>query len=125
MASNTSGISPTEYNVLIKKDSGPEKIGGVYLPDSTKDRKETMGMKGRIVAVSPLAFTYERWPEGEAKPQPGQLVLITKASGVEVEGNDGEKYWLVNDKNIMATVEDPFADLDAQISELNKEAVNG
>ena len=131
MTHNPSGISPTEYNVLVK----PEKVdeatkGGVILAASTLDRKQAFATKGRIIAVSPLAFTYERWPEGETPPRVGDMVIFTKAAGVSVEGTDGEEYKLLKDKDIGAVIGSAdyaakLTALDADIRTLNKEAANG
>lgn len=102
MEANPSGISPTEYNVLVKKHEVQKKIGSIVLADDTIDRKQAMATKATIVAVSPLAFTYERWPEGARQPQVGDTVYFTKAAGVDVEGVDGETYRLLKDKDIGA-----------------------
>lgn len=140
MTQNPSGIHPTEYNVLVKVEAVQEVTsGGVILADETKDRKQAFWTRGHIVAVSPLAFTYERWPEGSRVPQVGDNVLITKAAGNVVEGVDGEEYKLIKDKDINAVIGDPvgktisavagtdltggpFEALDADIAALNAEA---
>lgn len=125
---NTSGISPTEYNVLVK----PEKVsdrtqGGIIKADSTLDRQQAFETRGVLVAVSPLAFTYEQWPEGTRLPRVGDRVITTKAAGVVVKGEDGQDYRLMKDKDICAIIEDVaarMADLDAEIRTLNAEAAN-
>lgn len=122
---NTSGISPVEYNVLVKVEK-VEKVtaGGIIKPDSIEDRQNAMFTKGVLVAVSPLAFTYERWPEGSRKPRPGDRVMITKAAGREVDGEDGEKYKILKDKDIEAILvpmHNTIAGLEADIAEANAE----
>lgn len=119
---NTSGIDPTEFNVLVLPDAVGDKIGSFYIPDEVKDRKQAMATKGTMVAVSPLAFTYENWPEGARKPREGDSVIIAKGSGVLVEGADGQSYRLVKDKDICAVVRDRLKSLDADIAEANREA---
>lgn len=125
---NPSGISPTEYNVLVlKHEVETTTKGGIVLADTTLDRKQAMATKGTLVNVSPLAFTYENWPEGTRKPQIGDTVVITKAAGVDVEGEDGKTYRLLKDKDICAVVEDITAKLkalDDDIAAANKEAAN-
>jgi len=102
---STSGINPTEYNVLVE----PEKVeessrGGVLLAASTLDRKQAFAIRGKLMAVSPLAFSYEVWPEGTRRPQIGDTVIMTKAAGVIVEGLDGKEYRLLKDKDIAAVL---------------------
>lgn len=107
---NPTGIQPTEYKVLIDPAPIEEKIGSIILPDSTKDHEKYAQTKGRIVAKSPLAFTYanaDDWSAVNAvPPSVGQLVLYGKYAGVRVKGRDGREYLLVNDKDITATVEE-------------------
>lgn len=122
---NQSGISPTEYNVLVKPEKVEEKTaGGVIMVDTTLDRKQAFETRGVLIAVSPLAFTYETWPEGTRIPQVGDRVITTKAAGVVVKGEDGEDYRLLKDKDICAVVEDMAAKLkalDEDIADANKE----
>ena len=129
MTTNPSGISPTEYNVLVKPEKIDDKTkGGVLLADTTLDRKQAFMTKGVLVAVSPLAFTYERFPEGHPPPKVGDTVIFTKAAGVSVEGVDGAEYKLLKDKDIGAVITPvlrSLKELDADILSLNREAANG
>lgn len=105
MTTNTSGISPTEYNVLVEcREADTVTAGGIQLPDSVIARKQAMMTRATLIAVSPLAFTYERWPDGARPPQVGDTVIITKAAGVEVEGLDGKVYRMMKDKDIGAVI---------------------
>lgn len=103
---NPSGISPTEYKVLLKPKTVDEKTaGGIILPDEHKDREQFAQMEGEIVAVSPLAFSYDGWSGHEhAKPKPGDRVLFAKFSGAKVKGKDGVEYRLTNDKDVAAVL---------------------
>lgn len=123
---NTSGIVPTEFNVLVLIEDAPKKIGSIHVPDDVSDRKQAMETRAVLVDVSPLAFTYsDDWPEGAPEPQVGEEVVIAKGAGVLIDGDDGRKYRLLKDKDICGIRRNKLANLDAQISELNKEAVNG
>ena len=106
MSINRSGIYPTEYNVLVLPDPVEEKSkGGIYLPDQTKEADKHAAVKGTLVAVSKLAFTYEDRPDWEKyKPTVGQKVLIARYGGNLFTGNDGKEYRLLKDKDILATV---------------------
>lgn len=107
---NPSGINPTEYKVLIEPKPVDEKVGSILLPDIQKDREQFAQTKGRIVAVSPLAFSYvedDVWKQYAAeKPRPGDMVIYGKYAGVNIRGADGKEYTLVNDKDIAATTEE-------------------
>lgn len=102
---NPSGINPTEYKVLIRPKTIDEKTsGGIIIPDSTKERDQFAQMEGELVAVSPLAFTYDDW-KGAEPPKPGDRVLFAKYAGAVVKGwKDGQDYRLVNDKDVAAVL---------------------
>lgn len=104
------GITPTEYKVLVRPatDDGTIKLKSgltLYKPDETRERDQHASMEGELVAVSPLAFGYETWPEGAHKPSPGDAVIFAKYSGIIVKGNDGVEYRLMNDKDVVAVRE--------------------
>lgn len=104
-AENTSGIYPTEYRVLIKPSAVDEKTkGGIIIPDETKDRDQFAVMEGEIVAVSPLAFTYEDW-KNSSPPQIGDKVIFAKFAGIKRKGKDGIEYRIIADKDIAAKVD--------------------
>lgn len=65
---------------------------------------------GRIIAMSPLAFGYERWPEDakDEKPKVGDIVWFARYGGALIEAAfDGEMYRLVKDKDIGAIIDEP------------------
>jgi co-chaperonin GroES (HSP10) len=61
-------------------------------------------MEGTLVAVSPLAFNYDDWPEGAQKPRVGDRVLFSKYNATEILGADGRKYWIMKDRSIAAVM---------------------
>lgn len=101
--SNPSGIRPTEFKVLILPVEVTDKIGSIYIPDEHKDRAQFAQMEGVLVALAPLAFTYDKW-EGieDQRPKVGDKVLFAKFAGFEHKGKDGKKYRVVNDKDVSA-----------------------
>lgn len=107
---NTIGITPVEFKVLIDPTPIEDKIGSIIIPDMIKEREESAQVKGRIVAVSPHAFSYvsaDEWASsGAVRPHPGQTVIYAKYSGFRVKGKDGKDYLMLNDKDICATIED-------------------
>lgn len=103
---NPSGIFPTEYKVLIQPIAVEEKTkGGIILPDEHKDRAQFAQQIGTLVALAPLAFTYDKW-EGvqDRKPKVGDKVLFAKFAGFAHEGKDGKTYRVVNDKDVSAVL---------------------
>jgi chaperonin GroES len=120
---NFSGIEPTEFNCLVQPEDVGDKIGNILIADETKERKQATATRGTLIAVSPVAFTYEEWPKGATPPRVGDTVIIAKGSGVLVEGLDGKMYRLVKDKDVCAVIRDRLKALDADIAEANREAV--
>ena len=99
---NESGIRPIEYNVVVKIDEVEEKTaGGLYLADTSKARKETAETRGTLVATSPMAFTYEDWPDGEPFPQPGDRVFFAQHAGVKQVGLDDKIYRIIKDRDVI------------------------
>jgi len=100
------GLRLYEFKVLVKPDPVKEQTaGGVWLPDEHKDKLQYAVTKGTLVAMSPLAFTYEEWPEGVKLPKVGDHVVYSKYAGADVEGKDGEKYRVLADKDIIAGID--------------------
>lgn len=101
---NPSGLDPTEFNVIVQLDEQKEKTdGGVWLPPTKQDRDELEMDEGTLVAVSPVAFTYENWPEDARRPQSGDRVLFARYSGVLHE-RGGKKFRIIKDRSIIAVV---------------------
>lgn len=104
---NPSGISPTEFKVLVEPKAVESKVGSIIIPVSTQDSEKYAQIEGRVIAVSHLAFSYataEEW--GDKKPKAGDAILFAKYAGVRVKGRDGKEYVLVNDKDVCATIEE-------------------
>lgn len=96
------GVKPSEFNVLVLPEVAEEKTkGGIILIDASKDAKEAAGQRGRLVAISPVAFDYASFPEGST-PVVGDVVLFAKFAGTLVTGLDGRDYRLMKDRDVMA-----------------------
>lgn len=103
---NTSGITPVEYNVLLKQDAIQEKTdGGLYLGTETQEQERHGQTRGVIIALSPMAFAFDDWPEGEPKPGVGQKVVFARHSGTFVTGSDDEEYRMVKDRDIVGVLQ--------------------
>ena len=97
---NQSGIRPMEYNVLVS----PKEVETI-LADETLEKEQFGRMEGTLVAVSPVAFDFAEWPEGEERPKPGDHVIFSKYNATEITGRDGAKYWLMKDRSIAGVME--------------------
>lgn len=101
---NNSGIHPVEYKVLIKAAEVEKKTaGGVLLPDEHISRLEGAVMKGEVIEISSAAFDFL---DNGQQVVVGNMVLFAKFAGQIQEGKDDVKYRLVNDKDIMAILDD-------------------
>lgn len=100
---NNSGISPTEYKVLVKPIEVENKIGNILIPDDHQEREQFAQQEGVLIAVSPVAFNYENF-NGSA-PKPGDRVLYAKYAGFTRKGKDGVDYRVINDRDIVAVLE--------------------
>ncbi len=95
------GLQPVEYKVLVLVAELEERSrGGIIIVDDAKDREELAGVEGLLVAVSPMAFKFDEWPQNERAPQPGERVTFAKYAGTIVIGDDGKKYRIMQDKDI-------------------------
>ena len=105
MVSDGSGINQMfEYKCLVLPDPVEETTkGGIVLADTTKARKQFETVKATFVKAGPIAFTDPNW---EIYPVMGDRILIAKASGDRHEGADGQIYKIINDKDIVARLEE-------------------
>lgn len=102
---NESGISPVEYNIVVRMDPVEEKTpGGIIVPQSKTDRDKMAADEGTIVAASPLAFSYADWPEGARIPQVGDRILMAQFDG-RIWERGSKTYRLIKDKSVIAVVD--------------------
>lgn len=100
-------IEPSEFKVLCAMAEFQDKTaGGILLTQDTREREAFRAATGRLIAVSPHAFSYAAetaWSGRE--PQVGDVVFLGKFPGEEVEGADGRTYRLCSDREIGAVLE--------------------
>ena len=102
---NNSGFNPLDVRVLVRPDVIEEKIGSIFIPDQHKDREQMAQIKATLVAVGVNAWSEAKANPDFTAPQPGTRVLIAKYGGIVVDGADGEKYRVMNDVDVTATIE--------------------
>lgn len=99
---NTSGIEPMEYNVIVKPYVVPEQTkGGLFLPQDHHERVQWAETRGTVVAVSPVAFTFE---PGAPTVEPGDEIMHARHAGVLIKGTDEVEYRVVKDKDVIGRV---------------------
>lgn len=105
---NPSGITPTEFKVLVLPDPVEEVTkGGIFLAPETTNKEKFATTDGTIIAISHLAFTYATEAEWDGhKPASGQRVVFAKYAGLRRKGKDGVEYLLINDKDVVAVVDE-------------------
>ena len=97
---NTSGLAPLGRAVLVKHYEPERKQGLIELPDIVKDRTQMVEQRALVIEVGPAC-----WPDEPPRAKPGDLVLISKMAGYMALGPaDGERYRLINDRDIFARI---------------------
>ena len=84
-------IKPLADRVLVLPAPAEEKVGGIIIPDSAKEKP----LKGEIVAVG------NGTKDEEMVVKPGDTVLYGKYAGTELE-LDGEKYLIMRQSDVLA-----------------------
>lgn len=106
------GFRPKEYNVLVAVSANVEKTtaGGIIIPDSTIENMEEAGQTGRLIAVSPLAFTYsDKWDK-EDYPKVGDLIVFARFAGNPQVGLDGVLYRVCKDQDVMSVYDNELVE---------------
>lgn len=119
------GISPSGNRVVVKPDDIEEvTAGGIVIPKAHADKHALAQSTGTLVAAGPDAWKHTvtttqrlidgQWKDVERKitgySQPfanvGDRVAFAKYGGLQVEGEDGKTYRILNDEDITAVVSD-------------------
>jgi len=97
---NTSGLRPLGRAVLVKYYVPEQKASKIVIPENFVDRSNAVEQRAQVIAVGPAC-----WPDEEARAKPGDHVLISRMAGYQCDGPaDGEKYRMVNDRDIFAAI---------------------
>jgi chaperonin GroES len=128
----STGIFPSGNRVVVKPDDiETTTAGGIFIPETEAQKHAHAQSTGRLMAVGPDAWkhttkTVERVIDGQWKPveriitgysepfaEVGERVAFAKYGGLQVEGEDGLTYRILNDEDITARVSDEvnFTDL--------------
>lgn len=107
---NTSGLRPLTRRVLVLRDIVADKIGSIHIPDSVKEKEKWAMVDGTLIAVGPLAWAEDRHDAAlygvrHGIPEPGARVKVGKYTGDNHEGADGKLYTIMNDTDVIASIE--------------------
>ena len=115
MEINTSGIHPQGNRVLIIPLELEHKTasGIILATEGQKDREQMSNTTGLVVEVGPEAFDgYQTmWAKS------GDRVVFAKYAGLLYLGKDGKKYRVINDENIVATLDGDVKLVDPYLSQ--------
>ena len=86
-------IQPLADRVLVLPAPAEEKVGGIIIPDTAKEKP----LNGKIIAVG------EGTKDEKMILKEGDNVLYGKYSGTEIE-LDGEKYLMMRQSDVLAII---------------------
>ena len=87
-------IQPLADRVLVLPAPAEEKVGGIIIPDTVKEKP----LRGRIVAAG------NGTKDEEMLLKEGDEVLYGKYAGTELE-LDGEKFLIMRQSDVLAKIE--------------------
>ncbi len=87
-------IKPLADRVLVAPAAAEEKVGGIIIPDTAKEKP----LRGRIVAAGKGS------KDEEMILKEGDEVLYGKYAGTELE-LDGEKFLIMRQSDVLAVIQ--------------------
>ena len=86
-------IQPLADRVLVLPAPAEEKVGGIIIPDTAKEKPQ----RGKVIAVG------EGTKDDKMVLKEGDEVLYGKYAGTELE-NEGEKYLIMRQSDVLASL---------------------
>ncbi|GJG35348.1 MULTISPECIES: co-chaperone GroES [Prevotella] len=86
-------IQPLADRVLVLPAPAEEKVGGIIIPDTAKEKPQ----RGKVIAVG------EGTKDDKMVLKEGDEVLYGKYAGTELE-NEGEKYLIMRQSDVLAVL---------------------
>lgn len=84
-------IQPLADRVLVLPAKAEEKVGGIIIPDTAKEKPQ----HGKVIAVG------EGTKDDKMVLKEGDEILYGKYAGTELE-NEGEKYLIMRQSDVLA-----------------------
>ena len=98
--------NPTGWRMLILPFKMGEKTkGGVVLADETIERSQVASTCGLVLRMGPYCYNKEKFPEGPWCKK-GDWVIFARYAGSRIM-IDGGEVRLLNDDEILATIDNP------------------
>jgi co-chaperonin GroES (HSP10) len=100
---NDSGIHPKGARVLVLPEQVEKQSkGGIVFHDEAVKREEMAQTKGVVVEVGPDCWLDQNTQEWA---KVGDTIVFGRYAGVFYDGKDGKKYRLINDLDVVATLD--------------------
>lgn len=98
---------PTGYRIMILPFKIKEKTkGGIVIADSAREREQVATVVGLVLKLGPDAYKdYDKYPNGSWCGE-GDWVVFGRYAGARIPIEGGE-IRLLNDDEVLATIEDP------------------
>jgi len=98
--------TPTGWRILVLPFKQKDKTkGGILLADETVERSQVASTCGLILDMGPHCYDKERYPEGPWCKK-GDWIIFARYAGSRIR-IDGGEIRLLNDDEVLATVENP------------------
>jgi len=100
---------PTGYRIMILPYKVSDKTkGGIYIAEQTREREQVATVVGYVLKKGPDAYKDpDKYPEGPWCEE-GDWVIFGRYAGARIP-IDGGEIRLLNDDEVLATVDDPEA----------------
>src|ERR1700758_258568 len=94
-------VRPLHDRIIVQRiDEGEQKIGGVIIPDSAKEKPQ----QGKVIAAG-AGKVKDDGKRIALDVKAGDLILFGKYSGQEIK-LDGEEYLIMREDEVLAVIED-------------------
>ena len=98
--------NPTGWRILVLPFKQKDKTkGGIIMTDSTIEKSQVASTCGLVLATGPTCYDKERFPEGPWCKK-GDWIIFARYAGSRIK-IDGGEIRLLNDDEVLATVENP------------------
>ena len=94
-------IRPLHDRIVVQRiDEGEQKVGGIIVPDSAKEKPQ----QGKVIAAG-LGKSKDDGKRVPLDVKPGDRILFGKYSGQEIK-LDGDEYLIMREDDVLAVVEE-------------------
>ena len=98
--------TPTGWRILVLPFKMKDKTkGGIHITESTLERQQVASTCGLVLAMGPNCYDKGKFPEGPWCKK-GDWVMFARYAGSRIQ-IDGGEVRLLNDDEVLATIENP------------------